>query len=102
MIRVLSRTLRAVVVLVSLGAGIAPLGCKLATKDNPAVCESDQAADHCAEGWHCENHHCKQNGTGGAAGNAAAGSGGSLGSGGAGGRAMAVGGAGGGPGVGGT
>ena len=97
MIRVLSRTVRAVVVLVSLGAAVVPLGCKLPTKDNPDVCDLARG-DGCADGKECVNHVCQLKGGGGGA----AGKGGAVGSGGAGGRAMAGGGAGGGPGAGGA
>ena len=84
MIRVLSRTAGLVVVLVSLGAGLAPLGCKLATKDNPAVCVSDtDPYDHCAKDETCIDHMCRPKTGGGGE----SGRGGAMGSGGAGGRA---------------
>jgi len=95
MIRVLSRSVGVVVVLLALGAGLAPLGCKPATKDNPAVCVSDtDEHDHCASNETCINHICTQIGgrsggigTGGAVGSGGAGGRATVGSGGAGGTA---------------
>src|SRR4051812_5688364 len=81
MIRVLSRTVRVVVVLVGLGAGVVPLGCKLATKDNPAVCDLDRG-DSCPSGMNCVDHVCRPMDTGGGGGK-----GGATASGGGGGRA---------------
>ena len=102
MIRVLSRTVRVVVVLVGLGAGAVPLGCKLATKDNPDVCVSNDAADNCGPNRTCTADHRCVPLDAGAGGKAVAGTNGMAGGGGAGGRAaLGSGGAGGSAGLGG-